>query len=284
MEQTSRPKIQLLIAALVLTVAISFVPFGNLIVAPFTLFVTFVHEIFHLIAGLVTGGSVKSLTVSADGSGMVLYQTDSALSSAITSSAGYMGTVFFGALLMIFLRKGKSGNRLLSITGWILLFSTMLFGFLIPMVNIFWLPISFLSILFTTATGVAIGGALILSGRFFSKPVAEFALAFLAIQCILNGFNDIMFLMELHAPTMHLAGGIDPSAIGDVASGVGDAASGVGDAEIGSSAGEVGVPHSDALNMQNITGIPAMAWSIKWMAISIILVVFALLSYRKRNA
>jgi hypothetical protein len=36
--------------------------------------------------------------------------------------------------------------------------------------------------------------------------------------------------------------------------------------------------------MQNITGIPAMAWSIKWMAISIILVVFALLSYRKRNA
>jgi hypothetical protein len=151
-----------------------------------------------------------------------------------------MGTVFFGALLMIFLRKGKSGNRLLSMTGWILLFSTILFGFLIPIVNIFWLPISFLSILFTTATGIAIGIALILSGRFFSKPVAEFALAFLAIQCILNGFGDIMFLMELHAPTMNVAGGIDPSAIGDVASGVGDA-------EIGSSAGEVGVPHSDAL-------------------------------------
>ena len=277
MEQTSRPKIQLLIIALLISIALPYAPLGIFLVAPLTLFVTFVHEIFHLIAGLVTGGSVKSLTVSADGSGMVLYATDSALSNAITSSAGYMGTVFFGALLMIFLRKGKSGNRLLSITGWILLFSTILFGFLIPIVNIFWLPISFLSILFTTATGIAIGIALILSGRFFSKPVAEFALAFLAIQCILNGFGDIMFLMELHAPTMQLAGGIDPSAIGDVASGVGDA-------EVGSSAGEVGVPHSDALNMQNITGIPAMAWSIKWMAISIILVVFALLSYRKRNA
>jgi hypothetical protein len=186
---------------------------------------------------------------------------------------------------MIFLRKGKSGNRLLSMTGWILLFSTILFGFLIPIINIFWLPISFLSILFTTVTGIAIGVALILSGRFFSKPVAEFVLAFLAIQCILNGFGDIMYLMELHAPTMQLAsGGIDSGAIGDVASGGGDAASGVGDAGVGSSAGEVGVPHSDALNMQNITGIPAMAWSIKWMAISIILVVFALLSYRKRNA
>jgi len=278
MEQSSRPKIQLLIIALLISIALPFAPLGIFLVAPLTLFVTFVHEIFHLIAGLVTGGSVKSLTVSMDGSGMVLYQTDSALSSAITSSAGYMGTVFFGALLMVFLRKGKSGNRLLSMTGWILLFSTILFGFLIPIVNIFWLPISFLSILFTTVTGIAIGVVLILSGRFFSKPVAEFVLAFLAIQCILNGFGDIMYLMELHAPAMQLAGGgIDSGAIGDVASGIGDA-------EVGSSAGEVGVPHSDALNMQNITGIPAMAWSIKWMAISIVLVIFALLSYRKRNA
>ena len=278
MEQTSRPKIQLLIVALVLSVAIPFAPFGEFVVAPLTLFVTFIHEIFHLVAGLVTGGSVKSLTVSSDGSGMVLYQTDSALSSAITSSAGYMGTVFFGALLMVLLRNGRSGNRLLSVTGWILLFSTLLFGFLIPLVNLFWLPISFLSILFTTAAGVAIGVGLIFAGRLLTKPLAEFALAFLAIQCILNGFGDIMFLMELHSPSMHLAGGgVDPSAIGGIGAGIGDAG-------IGDSAGEVGVPHSDALNMENITGIPAIAWSVKWMGISIILVIFALLSYRKRNA
>ena len=244
-ESTSRPNVQILLVALILSIAIPFAPFGDLVVAPLTIFVTFIHEIFHLVAGLATGGKVRSLTVSIDGSGMVLYETGSDLASAITSSAGYMGTVFFGTLLMAMLRKGTSGNRLLSVIGWIFIGSTLLFGFFVPLVNLFWLPISFLSILFTTGSGLVIGFALVFSGRLFARPLADFALAFLAIQCILNGFGDILFLMQAHSGTVAFEG------------------------------------HSDAVNMENITGIPAIAWSVKWMAISLVLVIFAVVSYAR---
>lgn len=245
METSAWSKVQILIIALVLTVAIPFVPFGSFAIAPLILFVTFIHEIFHLIAGLATGGSVRSLSVFPDGSGLVVYQPTSDLGSAITSSAGYMGTVLFGALLMVLLRRGFAGARLLTVMGWIFVFSTAIFGFLVPLINLVWLPISFLSILFTTGVGVSMGVALILGGKFLSRPFAEFTLAFLAIQCILNGFGDIIVLFDLHSG----ANAFDN--------------------------------HSDAMNMEQMTGIPAIIWSVKWMAISLVLVILAVASYAK---
>jgi hypothetical protein len=60
-----------LLIATLLTVAIWFIPYADYLVYPIRLFVTFIHESSHAIIALLTGGSVQSMTIAADGSGVV---------------------------------------------------------------------------------------------------------------------------------------------------------------------------------------------------------------------
>lgn len=82
-----------------------FVPFGDLILYPINLFVTFLHEFGHALGAIVTGGDVSSLQVNSDGSG-VTYTSGG--SRTITIMGGYIGSAIFGNLLL-YLGIKKSG-------------------------------------------------------------------------------------------------------------------------------------------------------------------------------
>ncbi len=90
--EDSKPQVKLLILATVVSIAIWFAswyfPFADYVVYPLQLFATFVHEGSHVLASLMTGGSVQSMTVSPDTSGAVMSATNSWLSQVLTSSAG----------------------------------------------------------------------------------------------------------------------------------------------------------------------------------------------------
>jgi hypothetical protein len=126
----AKPQITLLLLATALTFILWFIPFADYLVYPIRLFVTFIHEGSHALAGLLTGGSVHSLTISADGSGAVYSVPSGWLGAILTSSAGYLGTTAFGVLLLFLIRRLISANKILLASGAFVGLMTVFFGIL----------------------------------------------------------------------------------------------------------------------------------------------------------
>src|ERR1044071_3941084 len=85
---------------------------------------------------------------------------------------------------------------------------------------------------FTLFAGVGLSAGLILLARFAKSRVATFFVSFLAVQCILNALLDLKTVFVLSSP-------FAPA-----------------------------VP-TDAMNMANATGIPALFWATTWIVISV---------------
>lgn len=85
-------RIQLLIF-IVIAFIIDYLPFINL---PFLWSETFFHEISHGIAALLTGGSIQTITLNFNGSGVCTTLGGSAF---IISFAGYAGSALWGMLI-----------------------------------------------------------------------------------------------------------------------------------------------------------------------------------------
>ncbi|HEX9104517.1 MAG TPA: M50 family metallopeptidase [Polyangia bacterium] len=91
--------------ALVWAVAIAWllehvVPFGRLVLYPFTLLATWVHETGHGVAAMATGGRFERLLIFADASGLAETRTASPAANAITCLGGMLAPPLVGALLL----------------------------------------------------------------------------------------------------------------------------------------------------------------------------------------
>lgn len=191
----ARPQLTTLLAATALSVLLWFIPYADLLTYPFRIFVTFVHEGGHALAALLTGNSVQSLSVSMDGSGMVHSVTGGLFSRMFVSSAGYLGAMTFGALLLVLIRRAFAARLVLAASGALILLLTVLFGFLAPLWNLT------MPGLFTLLAGVALPFGLFAAARLLGPKAATFLVAFLAIQCVLNAVFDLKTLLFLSAFT-----------------------------------------------------------------------------------
>lgn len=79
--------------------------YGQMILYPITLLVTFLHEFGHALGALITGGEVLSVQINPNGSGMT---TTMGGSRAIILMGGYIGSALLGNLL--FYIGSKSGR------------------------------------------------------------------------------------------------------------------------------------------------------------------------------
>lgn len=231
-----KPQVTLLIIATIITIALWFIPFADYLVYPIRLFVTFIHEGSHALASLLTGGSVQSLTVSSDGSGVVQALTGNWLSVLVTSSAGYLGTTAFGVALLVLIRRAFSARVVLMISAAFVGIMTVVFGFLAPVWNVFSADVSLGSVAFTVISGALLSAGLFAIARFASAKWANFTVAFLAVQCVLNSLLDLKTLFFINAPF------------------------------VGSHI------HTDAANMAAATGLPAIAWVFIWIGISVLMI------------
>jgi hypothetical protein len=94
-----------LILAAALIALIGSVPFGSLALYPFGLFVTLIHETSHAIAAIATGGTVASLQINPDLSG-VMHPLGGL--QGIIAPAGYLGATLAGAAILLTpLRYGR---------------------------------------------------------------------------------------------------------------------------------------------------------------------------------
>ena len=109
----ARPQVQSLLLVTLLSVALWFIPYADYLTYPFRLFVTFIHEGGHALASWLTGNSVLSLSVSPDTSGLTLATQGGFVSQVIVSSAGYVGAMAFGALLLVLIRRGVAARIVL---------------------------------------------------------------------------------------------------------------------------------------------------------------------------
>src|SRR5580765_482753 len=97
----ARPQATLLLTAAVISIVLWFIPFAGIATYPFRIFVTFIHEGGHAIAALLTGNSVESLSVAMNASGETYTSQGGMISQIFVASAGYLGSMAFGAMLLV---------------------------------------------------------------------------------------------------------------------------------------------------------------------------------------
>ena len=236
----ARPQVRTLLAVTLLSVALWFIPFAGYLTYPFKLFVTFIHEGGHALAAWLTWNSVLSLSVAPDTSGLTITTQGGFFSQLLVSSAGYVGSMAYGALLLVLIRKAMAARYVLFGSAGLVLVLTLFFGLLLPIGHIatdFWA-----SVPFTLVSGLVIAGALIAVGMWTSPRVASFFASFLAAQCVLNALLDLKTVFFMSTPFSTYA-------------------------------------HSDAVNLANLTGLPRIVWAGVWVVVSLLILSAALRVY-----
>lgn len=219
-----------LLGALVTLLLLSNIPYGRYMLYPFELFSTWIHEMCHGLAALAVGGDFLQLHLYPDTSGRALSRgVGSTWAKAIVASAGYIGTSFLGALLLLLQRPTRFSRSLAGMTLFtlsILLFvqvrtwsgiilflwlivSLGLLAFATPTPDIgrfglfalgcsMLLTLLFASTPFTIAILLAGGGFCLLLGIRGSNAMAHFFFSFLAATCGLNALTGIQVLFAPH--------------------------------------------------------------------------------------
>ena len=236
----ARPQAMTLLLAAILSIALWFIPFAEILSYPFRIFVTFIHEGGHAIAALVTGNSVQSLSVAMNGSGETYTTQGGLFSQMLVSSAGYIGAMTYGALLLVLIRRSVAARLVLVGSAAVVFALTTIFGVVKPLVAGTWGSLGGLP--FTLLAGVLISVGLFAVARFASARVATFLVSFLAVQCVLNALLDLKTVFFLSSPFATT------------------------------------VP-TDALNMANATGVPAIVWSIVWISLSVLILAVTVRQY-----
>ncbi len=169
----------LLLVALLATLLLWNVPYGQYALYPFKLFATWLHESSHGFVMLVTGAGFDHMAIFRDTSGLA-YPSHGVTpaAQAFISSAGYVGTSFFGALFLVLGRTPRGTRLVLAAVAAVMLLTAVFFvrnGFGVGAV---------------IASGVVLA---ILAWK-SREPAAAFVLNFLAAQSCINAVLDIRVL------------------------------------------------------------------------------------------
>lgn len=169
--------------AAAVSLALSVTPWGHLLLYPFKLFTTWVHECGHAVMTLMVGGSVHSIAIEPDTSGLTRSLIPSGrIARGLVASSGYLGATIVGCLLMAATRVEKWTRAILRTVG-----AIMLVTLVIWMRN-----------LFGVVVVLAWGTALLVLARPRRGTASRFVLSLLAIQVALNAVYDlrVLFLVE----------------------------------------------------------------------------------------
>lgn len=95
----------LLLAILVVALLQGYPPYGPLILYPFTLLATWVHEMGHGLTALLCGGRFEHLQIFADASGLALTAVQKGPQQAAVALGGLIGPPLWGAVLLALSRR-----------------------------------------------------------------------------------------------------------------------------------------------------------------------------------
>ena len=169
--------------AAAVSLVVSLTPWAQILLYPFKLFTTWVHECGHALMTVMVGGHVTSITIDPDTSGVTQGLAPAGrLTRGLVASSGYLGAAVVGCLLMAATRVQKRTHVILVGIGAFMLLTLVLW-----MRNIF-----------GAAVVLVWGVALVALARQGIGNAARFLLSLLAIQVALNSLYDIrvLFLID----------------------------------------------------------------------------------------
>jgi hypothetical protein len=181
----ARPQALTLLIAASISLALWFIPYADVLTYPFRIFVTFIHEGGHAMAALLTGNSVQSLSVAMNASGETYTTNGGLVSTVLVSSAGYLGAMSYGALLLFLIRRAVAARVVLIGSAGLVLALTVIYGL--------WSP-------FTVVSGLVLAAGLVAIAKFATPRIATFFMSFLAVQCVLNALLDLKTVFFLSTP------------------------------------------------------------------------------------
>ena len=170
------------IVASLLAIVLSHLPFLEVLVYPFKLFGTFVHEWAHAVIAIATGGRVVELQINSDLSGETFTRGGWLLP---ISSAGYTGAAIFGALLL--LAPTRFSNRILIGLGGVSL--------LMPLIG--WISFGTSFPVSTWIWAAVFGGVSLLVGLRTAPRVARVFHQVIAVEVCFTTLDSIRYLVWL---------------------------------------------------------------------------------------
>jgi len=169
--------------AVAISLGVSLTPWGPLVLYPFTLFTTWVHECGHAVMTVLMGGSVASITIQPDTSGLTRSLVPAGrIVQGLVASAGYLAASLVGCLLMAATRVPKRARPILTGIGAFMLFTL-----------VFWIRN-----LFGALAVLGWAAALLALARKDTGRAPRFVLSVLAVQVALNAVYDIRILFLVH--------------------------------------------------------------------------------------
>ena len=185
MIETERPSLRngalWLWVAATLSLGLSLTPWGTLALYPFKLFTTWVHECGHALMTVLVGGSVASIMIEPDTSGVTRSLVPAGpIAQGLVASSGYLGASVVGCLLMAASRVARARAIVWTVG------ALMLFTLVIWIRNVF----GFVVVL-------AWGASLVALARMASRHASRFVLSLLAIQVALDSVYDIRVLFHV---------------------------------------------------------------------------------------
>ena len=178
------PASKAFLIAITVSIVLPFVPVLSWLLWPFDLLETHLHEMFHAIAGLVTGGQVDHIEVYKTGAGVTLTRGGIV---PIIQMAGYLGGSLFGSLMLMSCRTDKSSVVWLRILGGLVLIS-----------NILWVRGDFVG----WPVGFAWPIIILFMGSRLKGQTVIFAAQFLAVQQCLNSLKSLRDLFSVSGSGM----------------------------------------------------------------------------------
>jgi hypothetical protein len=170
-----------IVLALLASLLLWNLPFGGLILYPFKLLATWLHEMSHGVVMLLTGAGFSHLEIFRDTSGIAFAErgVGGAGRTAI-ASAGYMGAALLGAALLVLSQTGRRARAIL-----------IGFAVALALSLLFWVRNDF------GMGAVAIGAlACLILARFGGESVSLLVVNFVAAQACINAVLDIRVLFR----------------------------------------------------------------------------------------
>ncbi len=159
----------------------------TVVIYPIKVIVVFFHEISHGMAAILTGGHIQNIQVRSDLSGVTYTWGGSGF---LTLSAGYLGSMVWGCVILVAASRLKNDRPLMGALGFILLFMTV--WFVPPTLNAFGFVF-----------GLLVGAALVGIAIKAPEPVNDFILKFLGFTSCLYVVLDIKEdLLSQHSSSM----------------------------------------------------------------------------------
>jgi hypothetical protein len=172
--------------ALLVSLLLWNLPYGGVVLYPFKLLATWLHELSHGLVMTITGAGLDRVVIYRDSSGLAYQQWSiTAPGTALIAAAGYMGTALWGALLLVATPSPVAARRAL------LVLAALMIG-------------TALTVVAPSANGddfgrwstLAIGGTVAACGIFLPARWRLLVAHFLAAQACINALLDIRVLLR----------------------------------------------------------------------------------------